>query len=196
MNLVANEKLFDFFADFSFVTLFFSMLSYWIQASGLYVNSASVSVVGQRPSQPKSGTVREQNNSLINSLSATSETPSTYSGPMPEDFWSKGQQAQNPIPTLVDVNFFSQFVTQFLSSFSSKGIERTMFLTKPTFGRFFIFLANVSLFLLLCVRWAESGHFPLSNLYESLIFLTWCLPFGHLIQSKRWPVLNCFGSVL
>ena len=27
----------------------------------------------------------------------------------------------------------------------------------------------------LLFRWFDSGHFPLSNLYESLLFLTWCL---------------------
>lgn len=27
----------------------------------------------------------------------------------------------------------------------------------------------------LILRWVDSGHFPLSNLYESLLFLAWCL---------------------
>nr|YP_003587718.1 cytochrome c biogenesis protein [Anomochloa marantoidea]ACT15456.1 cytochrome c biogenesis protein [Anomochloa marantoidea] len=30
-------------------------------------------------------------------------------------------------------------------------------------------------------RWASSGHFPLSNLYESLIFLSWALYIIHMI---------------
>jgi len=30
-------------------------------------------------------------------------------------------------------------------------------------------------------RWASSGHFPLSNLYESLIFLSWALYILHII---------------
>jgi ABC-type transport system involved in cytochrome c biogenesis permease subunit len=30
-------------------------------------------------------------------------------------------------------------------------------------------------------RWASSGHFPLSNLYESLIFLSWALYILHTI---------------
>jgi cytochrome c-type biogenesis protein CcsB len=38
-----------------------------------------------------------------------------------------------------------------------------------------ILLSNASLFLFLLLRWKESGHFPLSNLYESLIFLSWSL---------------------
>ena len=41
-------------------------------------------------------------------------------------------------------------------------------------------VANASLFLLLVLRWKESGHFPLSNLYESLMFLSWSLTLIHL----------------
>lgn len=41
-------------------------------------------------------------------------------------------------------------------------------------------IANISLFFLLLFRWKESGHFPLSNLYESLMFLSWALTGIHL----------------
>lgn len=34
--------------------------------------------------------------------------------------------------------------------------------------------------LQLVLRWVDSGHFPLSNLYESLIFLAWCLILLHI----------------
>nr|YP_010424438.1 cytochrome c heme attachment protein [Disporum bodinieri]YP_010446403.1 cytochrome c heme attachment protein [Disporum megalanthum]YP_010446484.1 cytochrome c heme attachment protein [Disporum uniflorum]USH58898.1 cytochrome c heme attachment protein [Disporum bodinieri]UTM08224.1 cytochrome c heme attachment protein [Disporum megalanthum]UTM08305.1 cytochrome c heme attachment protein [Disporum uniflorum] len=34
---------------------------------------------------------------------------------------------------------------------------------------------------LLIIRWVYSGHFPLSNLYESLIFLSWGLSMIHMI---------------
>ena len=40
-----------------------------------------------------------------------------------------------------------------------------------------IITSNVLLFLLLGLRWINSGYFPLSNLYESLLFLDWCLLF-------------------
>lgn len=32
----------------------------------------------------------------------------------------------------------------------------------------------------LILRWVDSGHFPLSNLYESLLFLSWCLVILHI----------------
>ncbi len=49
-----------------------------------------------------------------------------------------------------------------------------------TIGTTLTLFANVSLFLLLISRWKESGHFPLSNLYESLMFLSWSLTGIHL----------------
>ena len=42
-------------------------------------------------------------------------------------------------------------------------------------GNYCSFIANVILFFILCSRWIVAGYFPLSNLYESLLFLTWML---------------------
>ena len=42
-------------------------------------------------------------------------------------------------------------------------------------GNYCSFIANVLLFFILCSRWIVAGYFPLSNLYESLLFLTWML---------------------
>ena len=42
-------------------------------------------------------------------------------------------------------------------------------------GRFATITANLLLFFILCSRWIVAGYFPLSNLYESLLFLTWTL---------------------
>jgi cytochrome c-type biogenesis protein CcsB len=47
-------------------------------------------------------------------------------------------------------------------------------------GTILMLISNVSIFILLVLRWKESGHFPLSNLYESLMFLSWSLTFIHL----------------
>ena len=48
-----------------------------------------------------------------------------------------------------------------------------------------IFIVNILLALLLILRWLNSHHFPLSNLYESLIFLTWGISFIHLVIEKK-----------
>jgi cytochrome c-type biogenesis protein CcsB len=52
---------------------------------------------------------------------------------------------------------------------------------KILIGKFLMFLTNLSIALFLVIRWRESGHFPLSNLYESLIFLSWNITVIHLI---------------
>jgi len=49
---------------------------------------------------------------------------------------------------------------------------------------FGIILANISLAFLLVFRWAEENHFPLSNLYESLIFLSWSFTTIHIVLEK------------
>lgn len=42
-------------------------------------------------------------------------------------------------------------------------------------GRISSIIANLLLFFVLASRWIIAGYFPLSNLYESLLFLTWTL---------------------
>nr|YP_010282954.1 heme attachment to plastid cytochrome c [Nitzschia ovalis]ULD15718.1 heme attachment to plastid cytochrome c [Nitzschia ovalis] len=44
-----------------------------------------------------------------------------------------------------------------------------------SFGRLNAIIANIVLFFILCSRWIVASYFPLSNLYESLLFLTWTL---------------------
>lgn len=62
-------------------------------------------------------------------------------------------------------------------------------------GRFSTLIANAILFFILCSRWIIAGYFPLSNLYESLLFLTWILLTVYLyIETKTKSKL--IGSVL
>ena len=42
-------------------------------------------------------------------------------------------------------------------------------------GKIFSLIANILIIIILGSRWIVSGYFPLSNLYESLLFLTWTL---------------------
>nr|YP_009184923.1 heme attachment to plastid cytochrome c [Jenufa minuta]ALO62938.1 heme attachment to plastid cytochrome c [Jenufa minuta] len=57
-------------------------------------------------------------------------------------------------------------------------------------------LSSLFLFLLLLYRWISSGHFPLSNLYESLIFLSWSSTMIHLWLENFFknPFLGCITS--
>ncbi len=46
-------------------------------------------------------------------------------------------------------------------------------------------IANLGIATLLGARWIEAGYFPLSNLYESLFFLTWGITTVHLIAENN-----------
>jgi ABC-type transport system involved in cytochrome c biogenesis permease subunit len=107
-------------ANFSFISLFSSMLLFWIYASFFFTVTDSVPKEFATPSKTKI-----KNNSEIRSA---------------------GLEFQN-LPLQL--------------------------------GNLGMFFSNIALFVLLLLRWKESGHFPLSNLYESLIFLSWSSTFIH-----------------
>jgi cytochrome c-type biogenesis protein CcsB len=48
-------------------------------------------------------------------------------------------------------------------------------------------LANLVLTAQLILRWWQSGHFPVSNLYESLCFLAWACTLTQLLVERSWP---------
>ena len=54
-----------------------------------------------------------------------------------------------------------------------------------TMGKFGILSTNYCLCTSLIIRWITNGYFPLSNLYESLLFLTWCLTFTQIILEYK-----------
>ena len=47
-------------------------------------------------------------------------------------------------------------------------------------------LVNILIALQLLSRWSISGHFPISNLYESLYFLTWGITLGQLLIEREF----------
>jgi cytochrome c-type biogenesis protein CcsB len=51
----------------------------------------------------------------------------------------------------------------------------------------FIAAANLALTAQLVLRWWQSGHFPISNLYESLCFLAWACTLTQLLVERSWP---------
>ncbi len=50
-----------------------------------------------------------------------------------------------------------------------------------------IALANLVLAAEMILRWWQSGHFPISNLYESLCFLAWACTMTQLLVERSWP---------
>jgi cytochrome c-type biogenesis protein CcsB len=52
-------------------------------------------------------------------------------------------------------------------------------------SRGIVFFSNILFAFTLIVRWVGEGYFPLSNLYESLIFLSWTISFIQLIVESK-----------
>ena len=65
-------------------------------------------------------------------------------------------------------------------------------LTKVRFGGMVV--TNVLLFSLLSFRWLVNGYFPLSNLYESLMFLAWGLTSTSILIENKARI-GLIGSV-
>ena len=56
-----------------------------------------------------------------------------------------------------------------------------------SYVRFITLLTNILIAFQLFSRWLLSGHFPISNLYESLYFLVWGISLGQLLVEKEYP---------
>ena len=132
-NFLNIDLLENFLRNATFLSLFFTMLFYWINTA--FSPRVSVANVGNQ----------EQN----------SATKTTKTWPQP------------------------------IMSLPTSGAEHNSSTNKGVLGRTCMFLSNLLLMFLLVVRWEKSGHFPLSNLYESLMFLAWCCTFLYLIYC--WP---------
>jgi cytochrome c-type biogenesis protein CcsB len=78
------------------------------------------------------------------------------------------------LPVFACFLLFFAMLTYWLSLYLPK--NNSIFLI----ARIFTFLSNILLSLTLLLRWINENYFPLSNLYESLIFLSWSISTIHL----------------
>lgn len=62
-------------------------------------------------------------------------------------------------------------------------------------GRFIATIAGIALFVILGNRWIVHGYFPLSNLYESLLFLAWSLMALYLFLETKINS-NLIGAII
>ena len=73
-------------------------------------------------------------------------------------------------------------------------ISLSSFFTKKSsfVVRLLTILVNLFITLQLILRWSISGHFPISNLYESLYFLTWGITLGQLLIEREYksPIIS------
>ena len=67
-------------------------------------------------------------------------------------------------------------------------ISLSSFFTKKSsyIVRLLTILVNFLITLQLILRWSISGHFPVSNLYESIYFLTWGMTLGQLLIENEY----------
>ena len=63
-------------------------------------------------------------------------------------------------------------------------------------SRFLVAVSNLFLTSQLLLRWWQSGHFPISNLYESLCFLTWGCTLTQLFVERAWrsPIVSAVAT--
>ncbi len=87
------------------------------------------------------------------------------------------------LQNILDNASFAVLFLTMLIYWSGAAFPNLPYLT--TIGTVGMTIANLCIFTLLGARWLDSGYFPLSNLYESLFFLTWGVTFIHLI-AQRW----------
>lgn len=84
--------------------------------------------------------------------------------------------------SLVNASFILLLIS-LMTYWTSLAFTRLKKLNK--FGKLCIILTNFCLFTSLLIRWITNRYFPLSNLYESLLFLTWCLTFTQIILEHK-----------
>ena len=97
---------------------------------------------------------------------------------------------QNFLSNIVFAILLLTTIIYWISLFFFKGTNKLL-----EIGKINIFIVTILLFFILCSRWIVAGYFPLSNLYESLLFLTWTLLTVYLyIQLKTKSKI--IGAVL
>ena len=96
----------------------------------------------------------------------------------------------DPVFLLGFVAFFFLLIALPISFWSVAGNKNS------SISRFLIAIANLFLTSQLILRWLQSGHFPISNLYESLCFLTWGCTLTQLFVERAWtsPIVSAVAT--
>jgi len=96
----------------------------------------------------------------------------------------------NPVYSLGLITFYLLLIVLPFSLFGAVS-NKSSSLVKQS-----IIVANFLLAIQLLSRWIISSHFPVSNLYESLCFLSWGLTLGQLLLDKEYssPILPAISN--
>jgi len=185
-------------ANITFLVLLCSMICYWIGplSRDLYKNSSQKDITKKVSADEKFPQIfQAQTENSMGSRTGINKTGGIKSN----DFIPEGAYAQT-MPLITESSNSStlvssqtnasfsqktylvleQLLKNFRSQMGSFKISLNISSSLQFLGRSGIILSNILLMVLLCNRWIESGHFPLSNLYESLMFLSWSFTVLHL----------------
>ena len=96
----------------------------------------------------------------------------------------------DPVLALGLIAFFVLLISLPISFWSVAGGRNSSIST------FLIAISNLFLTSQLTLRWWQSGHFPISNLYESLCFLTWGCTLTQLFVERAWrsPLVSAVAT--
>jgi cytochrome c-type biogenesis protein CcsB len=175
--LLANLFNLDLFENSlrnaTFLTLFFTTILYWIDTA-----FSNPSNHGQHQLPIKSIGADPLNKGVFN-------TSYEYTSSNDDD----GRRPHSPtyVGEVCNKQSLSNLfngASQSLDGLITNGMPTNLFnwSVMPTWS---MAISNLLLVLLLLVRWEKSGHFPLSNLYESLMFLAWCCTFLYLMYVPK-----------
>ena len=92
------------------------------------------------------------------------------------------------LPIFACLVLFFAMVTYWISLYFPK--NRSVF----KLGKGLIIISNLLFAATLAIRWITEGYFPLSNLYESLLFLAWGITFITLVIEDRSRI-SLIGSI-
>ncbi|NJO21192.1 MAG: cytochrome c biogenesis protein CcsA, partial [Spirulinaceae cyanobacterium RM2_2_10] len=100
------------------------------------------------------------------------------------------------LQSLLDNTAFAVLMMAVLAYWSGTAFPNIPFLS--SLGLAGMAIANLCLATLLGARWLEAGYFPLSNLYESLLFLAWGVTAIHLFAEwmSRSRLVGAIASPL
>jgi cytochrome c-type biogenesis protein CcsB len=96
------------------------------------------------------------------------------------------------LQNILDNTSFAVLFTTMLIYWAGAAFPSVPYL--PILGTAGMAIANLGIAALLGARWISAGYFPLSNLYESLFFLTWGITAIHLI-AERMSKSRLVGTV-
>ena len=108
---------------------------------------------------------------------------------LPSSLRVKAERLYNRIPfatILFMVNLTMGFVCLFL----------TMLKRRQGLALVVMVLSFLALTLCLALRWTVTGHVPMSNGYETMLFMAWAVMIVTLFMQRSYPVMLTFGFLM